>query len=278
MKEKYFILPVIMLCIFYSCSSSNDTEENEVIAPFLRVSDFISSINESPSADYILDSLSIETNIDSIKVSILSQWPEGAFKITNNKLELNQIALFDYEFYKEVTAELEVTGENFTKKMDVVVTINDKNESPHIFANNFVFKNKSHRVNKLRDLSDSNYKKIHLASPGVEFYSSIGLNGYGEFFSFEFEIPVEINQKDIIDYEVSNSVYSIVIALNNNFEEINSKNFPIEYYHKVKSSKIIFKKQASLNEYSNYYEINFLFFLEDGLVVSGQFFGMGLDK
>lgn len=119
MKRLTFLLAVFPLIFFSNCSKDED--------PLLVASDFITYLDESPLDNMIIGIVSAGTSKGTIKYSLTSTVPSGAFTIDESTgvLKVEDPLLFDYETNPVITGIAKLKCDNVEKPVDITIYLND---------------------------------------------------------------------------------------------------------------------------------------------------------
>jgi len=124
------ILPIFLITLLMACS------EDDAPDPTLTVADFTLTIEENPTADQVLGTISVTTNQSNPTFAISTQSPEGAMAIDTQSGELTvaDASLFDFEANPEVIGTVTVTAGSLTESASVLITLTDAEENFTIWS------------------------------------------------------------------------------------------------------------------------------------------------
>lgn len=278
MSKRVQFIGVLFLSflLFQSCSKDdgNDGLENQGVAT-LSVKDFTVTRREGNYSP-LVGKVEVSSNQKDIRYKLVSQQPEGALDIDaeSGNLKVGDITYFDYEFFPELTAEVEVLAGDLTKRVSVKVTLTDEEES-----GNKLFKYKN-ELYGLKTYNEKTFGRIEMLSEYVEYGSqSQGLSGKGNVLRFSIidkltnisEGVVHTFSKKDIDYDY------VGIAMNHDFDTDSS--MPSSGTKKVIEAKILYKKEHNdfYDENANYFifNVHFMFKFSDGSILTGTYNGSG---
>jgi len=113
-----------------SASAGINITLNDVDEPF-NLFDFEISIDENPSQAQVLGTMQSETNQEDFEFTLQTATPAGALVLDENtgELTVGNAELFDFEFFTQITATVEMTSGPLRTTANVVITINDVDEA-----------------------------------------------------------------------------------------------------------------------------------------------------
>ena len=126
---KYF--KIFFLLIVIQLLSCDDNTNEDIINISFSASDFTITINENPSVNELLGSISATTSQGELTFVLTNQDPDGSINIDYNtgELTVNDPTLFDFETYPVLNAIAEVSNGESIETVTVTINLIDIEEN-----------------------------------------------------------------------------------------------------------------------------------------------------
>ncbi len=125
-----YSLALLLVIGFNSCSSDNDSNEEQEIVITVNTNDFTATINENPVNGQVVGAVEGTTNQGSVVFIISEQTPEGSFEIDaiTGEITVSDVSMFNFEVNSIITGIVKVLNGDVSKDALVTITLNDVEE------------------------------------------------------------------------------------------------------------------------------------------------------